>query len=52
MGQAVYPATVTSVTDGEFHLTRADRLRALGGNAREFVRRYYRRLSNNQFRAA
>jgi len=38
--------------DGEFHLTRADRLRALRGEARQFVRRYYRRLSNNQFRTA
>jgi micrococcal nuclease len=45
-------AGVWADCDGEFHLTRADRLRALGGDARQFVQRYYRRLSNNQFRAA
>ncbi len=45
-------AGVWADCDGEFHLTRADRLRALRGEARDFVRRYYRRLSNNQFRAA
>lgn len=38
--------------DGDFHKTRADRARALGDPARAFVRRYYRRISNNQFRAA
>jgi endonuclease YncB( thermonuclease family) len=43
---------VWSDCDGDFHLTHADRLRALGVEAREFVRRYYRRLSNDQFRSA
>jgi endonuclease YncB( thermonuclease family) len=38
--------------DSDFHLTSADRLRQAAGPAREFVARYYRRLSNNQFRAA
>jgi hypothetical protein len=42
----------TDVTAGEVHLTQTDQLQALGGDARAFVRRYYRRLSNNQFRAA
>jgi endonuclease YncB( thermonuclease family) len=45
-------AGVWADCDGEFHLTRADRLRAMRGDARDFVGRYYRRLSNNQFRAA
>jgi endonuclease YncB( thermonuclease family) len=38
--------------DGDFHQTRADGLHALGDPASAFVRRYYRRVSNNQFRAA
>jgi len=38
--------------DGDFHLSARDRLRALGGEARAFVHHYYRRLSNEQFRAA
>jgi endonuclease YncB( thermonuclease family) len=38
--------------DGDFHLTRAEQRRELAGSAKEFVRRYYRRLSNDQFRTA
>jgi endonuclease YncB( thermonuclease family) len=45
-------AGVWDQCDGDFHLTPADRLRALGGEARAFVRRYYRRLSSDRFRAA
>jgi endonuclease YncB( thermonuclease family) len=37
---------------GDFHQDQYDRLLALGDSAKTFVRRYYRRISNNQFRAA
>jgi endonuclease YncB( thermonuclease family) len=43
---------VWSECNGDFHLTRAEQRHALGNSAKDFVRRYYRRLSNNQFRAA
>lgn len=38
--------------DGDFHQTPEERLIALGQSAQAFVRRYYRRVSNDQFRAA
>jgi endonuclease YncB( thermonuclease family) len=43
---------IWTACDGDFHLTRAERLRALRSSGKAFVRRYYRRLSNNEFVAA
>jgi endonuclease YncB( thermonuclease family) len=37
---------------GDFHFTRADAVRQVRRSAVSFIRRYYRRLSNDQFRAA
>ncbi|HYI99550.1 MAG TPA: hypothetical protein VEX36_07745 [Thermoleophilaceae bacterium] len=37
---------------GDFHLSPEERLIALGHSAQAFARRYYRRVSNDQFRAA
>jgi endonuclease YncB( thermonuclease family) len=37
---------------GDFHLTRAEQLRAVADSAKAFVRRYYRRISNDRFKAA
>lgn len=43
---------VWSDCDGDFHLTRAEQRRALGKDAKRFVGRYYRHVSNKRFKAA